>query len=139
MNLVVAFDDRIVLTYLTYVDVFRKGWITSVTLAILIYRTIMPELQAADARVKALEKVPLEHQPLVASAEEYLRLRSESWLLRAEVLRKTNMPTPHEAGRTDWESSTRSRLRAGTQHRANGIMRGMAEGRERASLEALER
>ena len=139
MERVVALEDRTVRAYQTAAEGFRKGRITAEALALLIDRTIMPELQAADARVKALEKVPLEHQPLVASAEEYLRLRSESWRLRAEVLRKTNMPTPHEAGRTDWESGTRSRIRAETQHRANGIMRGMAEGRERASLEALER
>ena len=139
MERVVALEDRTARAYQTAADGFRRGRITAEALALLIDRTIMPELQAADARVKALEKVPLEHQPLVASAEEYLRLRSESWRLRAEVLRKTNMPTPRESGRTDWESSTRSRLRAETQHKANGIMRGMAEGTERASLEALQR
>jgi len=139
MERVVALEDRTARAYQTAADGFRRGRITAEALALLIDRTIMPELQAADARVKALEKVPLEHQPLVASAEEHLRLRSESWRLRAEVLRKTNMPKPRESGTTDWESSTRSRLRAETQHQANGIMRGMAEGRERASLEALER
>jgi hypothetical protein len=105
-------------------------------LALLIDRTIMPELQAADARVKALDRVPLEDQPLVANAEEYLRLRAESWRLRVEGLR--NKPTP-QAGNTDWESAGRARLRAETQHKVDGLLRGKAEGTERASLEALQK
>ena len=60
-------------------------------LAQVIDRSIMPELQAARARLKALEGVPPEHQALVAGAEEYLRLRDESWRFRAEGLRRTNM------------------------------------------------
>ena len=139
MERVVALEDRTARAYETAADGFRKGRITAEALARLIDRTIMPELEAADARVKALARVPPEHQPLVVSAEEYLRLRQESWRLRAEGLRRMNMPTPREAGTTDWESGARSRLRAEAQHRANGIALGKAEGTERASLEALQR
>ena len=90
-------------------------------------------------RVKAIERVPHEYQPLVADAEEYLRLRYESWRLRAEGLRKMNMPAPREVERTDWESGARSRMRAEAQHRDNAVRLGNAEGSERASLEALQR
>jgi rhomboid protease GluP len=138
MERVVALEDRTSRAYATAAEGFRKGRITAEALARLIDRTIMPELQAADARVKAIDRVPHEHQPLVADAEEYLRLRAESWRLRAEGLRRMNTPRPREAG-TDWESSTRSRLRAETQHNVDGLLRGRAEGTERASLEVLQR
>jgi len=136
MERVVALEDRTARAYQTAAEGFRKGRITAEALALLIDRTIMPELQAADARVKALDRVPLEDQPLVANAEEYLRLRTESWRLRVEGLR--NKTTPREAG-TDWESAGRARLRAETQHKVDGLLRGKAEGTERASLEALEK
>ena len=62
-------------------------------LAKLIDQTIVPELQAVGTRLTALEGVPSEQQALVASAEEYLRLRNESWRLRSEGLHKSNLPT----------------------------------------------
>ena len=64
---------------------------TAEALAQVIDRSIVPELHAALARLKALDGVPPEHQALVAGAQEYLRLRDESWRFRAEGLRKTNM------------------------------------------------
>jgi rhomboid protease GluP len=139
MERVVALEDRTSRAYATAAEGFRKGRITADALARLIDRTIMPELQAADARVKAFDRVPPEHQPLVADAEEYLRLRAESWRLRAEGLRRMNAPRPREAGGTDWEAGARSRLRAETQHNVDGLLRGRAEGTERASLEVLQR
>jgi hypothetical protein len=98
---------------------------TAEALALLIDRTIIPELQVTAARLKALVGVPKEHQPLVANAEEYVRLRSESWRLRSEWLLK--------AGRAP---------RRGTEaaeHRANNRTIARAEETERAALEALER
>jgi rhomboid protease GluP len=139
MERVVALEDRTARAYATAADGFRKGRITAEALARLIDRTIMPELQAADARVRALDRVPDEHQRLVADAQEYLRLRYESWRLRAEGLRQMNVPPPREVGRTDLASDARWRLRAEAQHRTNGLTLGKAEGTERASLEALQR
>ena len=63
-----------------------------------------------QARLKALGRVPPEHQQVLASAQEYLRLRDESWRLRAAALHKSSMPALRKA-----------------------------EGAERASLEAFER
>jgi membrane associated rhomboid family serine protease len=107
---VVAVEQETASTYRTAVDRFRRGRISLDALIQLIEGTIVPEIQAADARVKALEGVPREHRSLVADAQEYLRLRHESWRLRSEGLREANMATLRKA-----------------------------EGTERASLEALKR
>jgi rhomboid protease GluP len=103
---VVAVEDRTASAYETAVDAFRNGRITADALAQLIDRTIMPELRAVRVRLNALDRVPGEHQPLVASAEEYFRLRNESWRLRSEALHKGNMPKLREADRTERASLT---------------------------------
>jgi hypothetical protein len=60
-------------------------------MAELIVRSILPELEAADARISALRRVPPVHQAAVAAALDYLRLRAESWRLRADALGKSDM------------------------------------------------
>ena len=117
------------------VDRFRKGRISAEALVLLIDRSIVPELEVADARLKALNRVPKEHQPLVAGAEEYVRLRSESWRLRAEWLRKVSVVSKTEA--TERVSGGNS----GAEARYKATMRtlGKAESTERASLAVLER
>jgi rhomboid protease GluP len=121
----VAAEDRIAETYQQAAERFRRNRMTAEALASLIDRTIIPELQVTDARLKALEAVPTEHQPLVADAEEYVRLRSESWRLRSEWLRK--------AGRLP-QRGTESAL-----YRTNSKTIAQAEERERAALDTLER
>lgn len=135
---IITLEEQTVSAYETGVDRFRNGRITAEALAQLIDRTIMPELQAADARLKALDGVPQQQQPLVAGAEEYLRLRQEAWRLRAEGLRKTNMLALGNAERTERMGEASRRLRAETEHRANMLTLGKAERTERASLEALQ-
>jgi hypothetical protein len=136
---VVGLEDRTASAYQTAVDRFRKGRITAEAVAQLIDRTIEPELLAADAHLKAVNGVPREQQPLVASAEEYLRLRYESWRLRAESLRKSDVPTLQEARDTEPASNESGRLRAEGRLKANRTYLGKIEGAERASLEALHR
>jgi membrane associated rhomboid family serine protease len=134
---VVATEDKTVGAYKTAVDAFRRGKLTAESMAQLIDRTIMPELQAAETRLKALNHVPAEQQPLMANAEEYLRLRRESWRLRADGLRKT-----HAITKTDPKNpvnDTNSRLRVEAQYRANIVALGKAEGAERESLAALQK
>jgi rhomboid family protein len=121
---IVAIERSTAGAYQSAVKQLRDGRVTAEAVARLIDRTIMPQLQAADLRLKALDKVPSEHQPLIASAEEYLKLRSHSWRLRAEGLR---------------ERPAVGRLRAETQFRASQARRGEAEWSERISLEVLER
>jgi len=107
---VVDIEDRTSGTYQTAVEQFKLGAIKAEALAMIIDQKITPELQTARARLKALGRVPPEHQPLVANAEEYLRLRDESWRMRASALHRSNMVALRQADKT-----------------------------ERASLEALER
>ena len=87
----VAAEDRTARAYWAAVDRFRSRQMTAEALAQLIERTIVPELKAAGIRLEGLDGVPPEHQRLVAGAEDYVRVREESWRLRAEGLRKTNM------------------------------------------------
>jgi membrane associated rhomboid family serine protease len=104
---VVDLEDRTSRAYKAAVDQFKLGAMTAEALAQVINRTIMPELQAARSRLKALAGVPPEHQPLVAHADEYLRLRDESWRLRADGLHQANMLTLRKA-----ESAERQSLEA---------------------------
>jgi len=94
---VIAVEDRTAGAYETMRDRFTLGGIAAEKLIGLIDRTIVPDLQESRARLKALDGVPEVHQPLVAQAEEYLRLRDESWRLRADGLRKLNLPTLRKA------------------------------------------
>lgn len=97
---VLAVEDRTTQVYDKAVKQFQLGAIDAESLAQVIHTSVLPELQAVSARLKSLERVPAEHRPLVANAGEYLRLRSESWRLRAEGLRKHEMPTVQRSDRT---------------------------------------
>jgi hypothetical protein len=136
---VVAVEDHTASVYRTAVERFRNGRITAAALGGMIDETIVPELHAADSRLKAVHGVPQEQQPLVADAEDYFRLRLESWRLRAEGLRKTNMLTPRADAREEPVSNASWRLRAEAQHRTSLLTLGKAEGMERESLEALHK
>jgi membrane associated rhomboid family serine protease len=98
---VIALERRTADAYNAAVEKFRQGRIKTDALVKLIEQTIVPELQAAEKRVTALESVPKEQQPLVTHAGEYLRLRSESWLLRSEGLKTTNMQRLRQAEKTE--------------------------------------
>jgi membrane associated rhomboid family serine protease len=132
---VLATEERTASGYQVGFDAFKRGRMTAEALAQLAEH-VMPELQAADARLKALQNVPPEHQPLVADAREYLRLRGSSWRARADAIRKTS------AGRREppaGGADASSRLRAEARFRSDMTAMGAAEGAERASLEAFER
>jgi rhomboid protease GluP len=133
---VLATEERTAAAYRTGFDAFKKGRITAEALARVAEGTIMPELQAADAHLKALKNVPPEHQAVVADAREYLRLRSASWRARAEALRKTT-PEPRRAPEGPRDAIWR--LQAEARFRSNLAVMGSVEGAERASLEAFQR
>src|SRR5712692_7239726 len=128
---VIATEERTAAAYQSAQDAFKKGRITAESLAELAERTIMPELQAVDARLGALSHVPSEHQPLVSDAREYLRLRCQSWRLRADAIRRTNAAprrAPEGAPDASW------RIQAEERFRSNMAATGNAESAERASL-----
>ncbi|HXW04280.1 MAG TPA: rhomboid family intramembrane serine protease [Vicinamibacterales bacterium] len=94
---VLALEEETTTAYRKAVDQFRLGAVPAEALAQLIDRTIMPELQAARSRLSALAGVPEEHRPIVARADEYLRLRGESWRLRADALHGASMTNLRKA------------------------------------------
>jgi membrane associated rhomboid family serine protease len=133
---VLATEERTAGAYRAGFDQFKKGRMSAEALAALAERTIMPELEAVDSRLKALSNVPPEHQALVADAREYLRLRCASWRARAEAIRKTSSksrPTPESA------AGASGRLQAEARFRSNLAVMGSVEGAERVSLEAFQR
>src|SRR5207237_9909570 len=75
-------------------------------LAGIIEGSILPAFAAAATRVDALQNVPPSQQPLVAGARVYLRLRDQSWRLRAEALRKANMAMLRQADSIEYASLT---------------------------------
>jgi membrane associated rhomboid family serine protease len=121
----VATEDRTAAAYKKAAARFGNGRIEAEELALLIDRTITPELQVTGARLKALVGVPKEHQTFVASAEEYVRLRSESWRLRSEWLHRSAI-APSRGDET-------------ALHRVNNRTIARADETERAALEVLKR
>ena len=90
IDTVLAVENRTARLYDKEVDRFRKGRITAAALADVIEETIVPELDVVAGRLRALQHVPVEQQSLVASAETFLRMREESWQLRARALHKSD-------------------------------------------------
>ena len=133
---VLATEGRTAAAYQAAYDAFKRDRLTAEALAQLAERTIVPELQAADVRLKALVNVPPEHQPLVTDAREYLRLRCASWRARADAIRRTNAH-PGEAPKGTTDASRR--LHGEARFRSNMAAMGKAETAERASLEAFQR
>jgi hypothetical protein len=70
---------------------FKHGTLDSESLARIIERKIKPQLQMVRVRVMALENVRSDHQQPLEKAREYLRLRDESWRLRADALHRRDM------------------------------------------------
>jgi membrane associated rhomboid family serine protease len=133
---VLATEARTTAAYQTAFEAFKKGRKGAEALATLVERSIVPDLQAADDRLAALGNVPPAHRPLVADAREYLRLRRESWRLRADAIRRTTTVqrrTPEDSADAGW------RLQAEARFRKNMAAMGNAESAERASLDAFER
>jgi membrane associated rhomboid family serine protease len=133
---VIATEERTAAAYQSALPAFKKGGITAEALAELAERTIVPALEAVDARLEALRNVPPEYQPLVSDAREYVRLRRQSWRLRADAIRRTDAaPRRSSEGAAD----ASSRLQAETRFRSNMAAMGKAEGAELASLEVFRR
>ena len=101
---VMAVEDRTAHAYDTAVQRFQQGRATAQELVQIIEGSIVPELHGASERVNALGNVPSRDEPLLAYTHQYLRLREESWRLRAEALRKVNIGKLREADKTEQAS-----------------------------------
>jgi membrane associated rhomboid family serine protease len=79
------------------VDRFRRGRINSAALADVIHKKIVPELHLAAGRLRGIKDVPPEQRPLIASAQTFLKLRDESWRMRAAALLNSDMQALRQA------------------------------------------
>ncbi len=114
---VVTMEDRTVSAYGAELDRYRKRKSSAEALTALIERTIIPEVQGAAERVKVLDRVPAEQRLHVERVAAYLRLREESWRLRAEGLRQmgsvtSRTPNSHESTLRKAEITERASLDA---------------------------
>jgi rhomboid protease GluP len=129
-------EDRTARIYEREVDRYRKGRTTAQALVQTIDGTIIPELRLADARLKELDKVPGEQRQMVERATTFLRLREESWRLRAAGLRTIASVREAKAGNS--KASAEGRLRRLEDlHRSSSRVLREAETKERESLVAL--
>lgn len=111
---VIAAEAHATNVYREAVIRFNEGLVPATALTRVIERQILPEIRTMRTRLQALAGVPPEHQPMVTAAQEYLRLREESWRLRREGLQRTSMGTLGKADRTEWESlQAFKRIRSG--------------------------
>jgi hypothetical protein len=89
-------EERTARTYDTALDRFKAGRINAQELARMADR-IVGELQYIQAQLVSLDNVPAEHWPMVEKASQYLKLRQDSWRLRAQGLRAGEARTLQEA------------------------------------------
>jgi membrane associated rhomboid family serine protease len=93
----IAVEDRTTVSYQTATERFKRGTIQRGALAKVIELVIVPELEAAQRRLSAIAGVPRQQQPLVENADDFLRLRRDSWLLRARALHASSTDMLREA------------------------------------------
>ena len=93
---VIAVEDRTAHEYDLVLERFSQGR-SRIGERIELIDQIRPELQGLRARLESFHKVPQEHQLLVTGAIEYLKTRDESWRLRREALRKSNLEILRQA------------------------------------------
>jgi rhomboid protease GluP len=89
-------ETRTASAYETAVERFKSGRLTAEGLAQLADQ-IASELQPLRTHLNSIEHVPAEHQPALTAASEYVRLREDSWRLRAKGLRAGHMRTLQQA------------------------------------------
>jgi len=94
--LVTEAEERTAGAYDAAVERFKVGRLTAEALA-QIADHVVSEMQLLQTRLASLDHVPMEHEPMLAAASEYLRLREESWRLRAKGLRAGHMRTLQQA------------------------------------------
>jgi hypothetical protein len=98
---VVAVEDRTSDMYQHAVGEYVKGRASGKELATLIDRMILPDLEGAAKQLRSVGKVAAEQQHLVTDASEYVRLRMDSWRLRADGLRNGSMRTLRDADKVE--------------------------------------
>jgi membrane associated rhomboid family serine protease len=93
----IAVEERTTVSYQTATERFKRGTIKADALAKVIEVVVVPELEAAQRRLRVIAGVPRQQQPLVEGAGNFLELRRDSWLLRARALHKSSSEMLREA------------------------------------------
>ncbi len=88
---IATLEEQTASAYDAAVRQFTNGQMTLKELVGVIERTILPELREAQTRLKQLQHVPREQAKLAADADQYFKLREESWQARAAGLRRTSL------------------------------------------------
>ena len=101
---VTAAEERTTEAYRRATEQFKRGTIKAEALAQVIERTIVPDLQAVRRALPAARGVLPQQQPLVAGADDYLRLRCDSWSLRAVALHQSNLRLLRDADQKERSS-----------------------------------
>jgi len=113
---VVAIEETTAAQYRKAVDQFRRGTIKIEALSEMINTTIRPQLSSARQRVSTLDSALRSHREVVRHADEFLRLREESWRLRAEGLKKVSTAGLRDADRAEAASNDAFRRLRRVQH-----------------------
>lgn len=98
-------EERTSKTYDEAVDRFKRGRLTAFDLADMADQ-IAAELRSSSGAFGALDNVPAEHQAMLTGAVQYLRLRQQSWRLRAEGLRTGRQVLLQNADAAEHEART---------------------------------
>jgi hypothetical protein len=99
VRVVADVEERTSAVYSEAVERFRRGRMDTSDLRTLIEESVLPEIERARARVGGVSRVPAGQQALVDGAATYLRLREESWRVRADGLGHGDYATIAEADR----------------------------------------
>jgi membrane associated rhomboid family serine protease len=118
MGAVIELERRTAAAYDAEVVHFRRGHQSAEALAD-IAAGIESDVRATRASLSAIMNVPAQQQTIVNDALEYLRLREESWHLRAEGLRKGRLQTLQRADRVE---SDAKRLFEGVEKLTSGTV-----------------
>jgi hypothetical protein len=93
IEVVLAMEERTATAFRTALTEFNEARMNDKSLAAVIDDSILPDLRGIRDRLQTIEvqTVPPEQQHLIAIATEYLRMREESWALRADAVRGGKM------------------------------------------------
>jgi len=97
-------EEKTASAYDSAVRQFTNGELTLKELVAVIERTILPELRAGQTRLKQLQHVARGQATLVAEADQYFKLREESWQARAAGLRRTSLKGMRSPDETEREA-----------------------------------
>lgn len=132
---VTALEERIARQYEAEVDRYHEGNSSAEQLIRMIETTIVPELEAAQLRVEALDRVPDEQRPSMDYTAQYLRQRQDSWRLRLDGLRQRSVLEALQTGRIKKSPGRNVQPAQLLEVAASALLQ--AEASERSAIDAL--